>query len=298
MICLENDVLRVELYPKHGFVIGAIIERTFNANILWNPPKASFEPLSTDLGAAGTASIDRFDRDILAGGWFTMIPNAGLPGSNQSLWMHGQAARLPWTVVGQGADFCHCRVVLPLLELSVERTVRLEGASVNTQTVVHNHGTKTAILAPGEHPCFPRTLFAGGRITGLEGSRVSVPNLAQPNAAHFTAGTEFLWPNEATIPLQPTGAHDHLVVDNRGGELEITIPLINRVMQLTYDAKMFPQMLYWTHYLPPQSPWPGDVFAWEPVAAGGRSYDEVREIDKKYLLPDEILSWSMRLTLM
>lgn len=297
MICLENDALRVELYPEHGFVIGAIIERTSNANILWNPPNASFQSLPMDLGASGTASIDRFDRDILAGGWFTMIPNAGLPGSNEGLWMHGQAARLPWTVIEHNVDSCRCQIVLPQLELTVERSVRLAGASVHTQTIVHNQGAQTAVLVPGEHPCFPRALFAGGRILGLGGARVSVPSLAQPNAASFKAGTEFSWPDEAVIPLQATGTHDHLMLENRASGLAITIPRINRTLHLTSNVHVFPQMLFWSHYLPPQSPWPGDVFAWEPVAAGGRSYDEVHEKDKKYVHTGETLSWSMTLAL-
>jgi galactose mutarotase-like enzyme len=304
VITLRNDHLSVEVYPEHGFVIGSIVEHSTGMNLLWNPPGADFGSLGDALGPPGPPSIDDFDRGILAGGWFTMIPNAGLPGM-RNMWMHGEAARVTWHVAAVGDSHCTCRIRLPYSGLFVERTVVLEDATVRTYTRVANIGREDVAFAPGEHPCFPRRGFAGGRISIRHGSSGLVASHAEPAAASFAEGQSFSWPlapasgggthDASLVPAEPTITHDHLIVDSGDGRVAIERPDGRGAVTLTFDSTTLPSMLIWSHYMPPASPWGGDVFAVEPTAIPGRSFDDLADQNSHTLAPGSSASWWMDL---
>lgn len=305
MIVLASDDLTVTVHPEHGFVIGSIVDHSTRQNLLWNPPDARFRTLGDRLGKPGEGSVNRFDRKLLVGGWFPMIPNAGLPGGRPELWMHGEAARLSWEVIGGGPAQCTAAVLLPSSNLFVERTVTVLGSRIRTQTVVSNNGHRSVLFAPGEHPCFSRSAFQGGRIVVTEGAQAWATAPAQPSAASFAEGDRFSWPDArlvtggtgdaGAVPREPDGHHDHLVVESGSGRVRLERPGGDRSITMSFDPELFPWLLVWSHYLPPHSPWRGDVFAVEPTAVPGRSFDDADSAREHTLLPESQAFWWMDL---
>ena len=274
---LTTDQLEVDLYPEHGFVIGAIRHHTDPRNILWNPDGASFDPLpAADLGPAGDASVDTFDRQLLAGGWFAMFPNAGLP-SDITQWMHGEAPRLAWKVISAADTEVTCALRTPASGFRVERTVRVDGNTVAVTTRAVNDSGDTQQVAPGEHPCFSREVFAGGVLIA-DPDRAEVTSHADELNATLAASTPFTWPNAPlleggttdlrVIPEEPDGRHDHVTLTGSG---RVTAVGSTLAASLMWDQDAFPHSLLWEHFQPLGSPWAGDVFAIEPAHAPGRT---------------------------
>jgi hypothetical protein len=280
---LENDSLRVECYPEHGFVIGSIRLADDPRNILWNPSSVSFAPLSTtDLGPAGEESIDSFDLHVLAGGWFLMFPTAGTPGNSTEYWMHGEAPRLAWNVVSSSSTELVCQLSTPVSGFQIERSVCLAGSSVIVNTTATNNSGVVQEITFGEHPCFDRAVFRGGAVV-TQPIHSETASVADPDNSTLIGGREFLWPqapsktggttNLSAIPHQADGRHDHVSIRSAapvllaGAEIEI---------ELDWDTGSMPYALLWQHFAPNGSPWGGDVFAVEPSSSAGRTLTEAK----------------------
>lgn len=282
VVLLSSDTIEVSCYPQHGFVIGAIRERADGRNVLWNTPNARFAPLNGELGPTGSASIKTFDQGILAGGWFLMFPTAGLPG-DQPVWMHGEAARVPWTVVSTTTDSVVCEVSTPVSGFDLRRSVRVNGPEVRVETVAVNRSGETREVTFGEHPCFPRTEFAGGMAMVVPDTAV-VSSTADPTNATLVSDAPFDWPvaprtNSAStdlsrIPRYADGRHDHVELTVPLGAVTLTDAERGRIVELTWDSESMPHALIWQHFRPVGSPWDGDVFAVEPGSAPGRTLTE------------------------
>ena len=281
---LETAALSVTCHPSHGFVISAIVDRASGQNILWNPPNAPLADLDGQIGPPGAESIETFDEGILAGGWFGMFPTAGLPGSRSDLWMHGEAPRLPWVVRDATATSISCSVDLPVSGFHLERVVQLDGTRVTVSTTEVNQSGGPRSITFGEHPCFRRELFAGGRIVLQSGSHGWVATPEQPEAARFAGDQPFLWPlvplttggveDASAVPMFPDARQDHLVLKPAGSRLVVESPQLGCAVVIEYDPLAFQHALLWQHFLPPGSPWPGDVFAVEPSSAPGCTFDD------------------------
>jgi galactose mutarotase-like enzyme len=283
-VSLENSFLTVTCYPFHGFVISAIVDRASGCNVLWNPPNGSLADLDGQIGLPGLASIASFDEGILVGGWFGMFPTAGLPGSRPDLWMHGEAPRLPWVVREVTETSVKCSVDLPNSGFHLERVVKLDGATVSVATTALNESVGPRSATFGEHPCFRRELFAGGRILLESGSRGTVATPEQPEAARYAGDRPFTWPvvplaaggfeDASTLPRFADARQDHLILEPSGSRMAIESPLLGCAVVIEYDPFVFRHALLWQHFLPDGSPWPGDVFAVEPSSAPGCTFDD------------------------
>lgn len=304
LLRIQSDRLRVSVAPQHGFVIASVALAGTDENLLWNPPEPSFEALSlTDLGSPGDESIDRFDREVLAGGWFPMFPTAGLPGSAPDRWMHGEAPRIPWTVVEQSASHVTAAVETPVTRIRVLRRVVVTDDTVTVTTIAHNRSGQLQHVTFGEHPCFSRAVFAGGELD-IKPSGARVGSLADPPNALLAEEHAFAWPNAfspvhgvidlSSIPSAPDGRHDHVAL---AGVSTASISGPRHSLDLAWDSENLPNALLWQHFNPAGSPWEGDVFALEPTSAEGRTFDEAVAADSvRALADDETLRFWMSLT--
>ncbi|TQL48856.1 hypothetical protein FB562_1962 [Homoserinimonas aerilata] len=278
---LVNGLLAVECHPAHGFVISTIRRNGDGTNLLWMPEGASLGPLSGEIGPSGIASIATFDGGILAGGWFTMFPTAGLPGDDQTRWMHGEAARLPWEV--QTATSTSLACVVLTRHFIVRREVALTSNEVRVTTTATNTSGETQAVTFGEHPCFSRSLYSGGQ---LELRAISATSTSTADIANSTLRPEnaFEWPNAprtdggvldlAAIPVDADGRHDHVGLTIPDGAAAIRDNNGNGI-ELSWGASKLPHALLWQHFRPEGSPWAnGDVFAVEPSSAPGRTFSE------------------------
>jgi len=281
---LTNERLTVECFPEHGFVIGAIRPHSTQRNILWNPRGASFEALPVgDLGEPGAASIESFDRGILAGGWFVMFPTAGLPGESGNHWMHGEAPRLLWEVISATDVAVVCRLTTPVSGFELVRSVMLTDATVEVTTTATNLSGEIRHVTFGEHPCFSREQFAGGTIRANP-LRARTTSTADPSNSNLVESTPFHWPSApalggndfdlSEVPLRADGRHDHVGLE---GIDECELRGEATSVFLKWDRLAMPNALIWQHFTPVGSPWGGDVFAVEPSSAPGRSLTDAQD---------------------
>lgn len=301
-----SDRLRVTVAPKHGFTITAIELLDGGENVLWQPADASFHDLpATELGPAGEASIDSFDRSVLAGGWFPMFPTAGLPGTSADRWMHGEAPRIAWSVVDESDSHLTAVVDTPATDIRVHRTLRVADDMVTVTTRAENRSGRDQHITFGEHPCFSRAVFAGGSLLA-DPARAVVTSAADPLNARLLPGQEFRWPgapdarggslDQSSLPRVPDGRHDHVSLT---GISRMQLRGDRHVVDLEWDAIGLPNALVWQHFRPTGSPWNGDVFAIEPMSAPGRTFDDAVAAESVTNLADgqTLETWmSMRIT--
>ncbi|MCC5948212.1 MAG: hypothetical protein JJT89_07120 [Nitriliruptoraceae bacterium] len=279
---LRTDRIEVTCSPEHGFVIGSLTTPQLG-NVFWNPPGASFAPLGDDLGPTGEASIGSFDRGVLAGGWFPMFPSAGPPGRGHDGWMHGEAPRLPWSVTSSSDTHVRARLTTPVSGFLLERELRVSGPVLRVETEAHNVSGAVRSITFGEHPCFLREVFAGGRLV-MHPAAARVTSLADPPHASLAGEQDFPWPvatgidgdahDVSALPVDADGRHDHVEVALPDGVVDILDASATAGVRLAWDAAAMPYALLWEHFLPGSSPWPGDVFAIEPASAAGRTRTE------------------------
>ena len=268
------------------------------------------DPCPSDLGPPGAASIDTFDGRLLVGGWFVMFPTAGLPAADaQAQWMHGEAARLPWTVTHLDAQTVTAELHTPSSGFQLTRTLRLDDEGLFVQTTAVNRSGAVREITYGEHPCLSRPAFAGGRLDIAVRAATVLPP-AQPAAASVAPGPVARWPRATawhtsaepdcaidlgTVPVRPDGAHDHISVDLADGTVAISAPGLGRVLRITVDPSELGHVLLWRHHQPRGRPWVADVFAPEPSSSPGRGWpDAVAAGAVRVVAPDEAVTFTVR----
>jgi galactose mutarotase-like enzyme len=300
-LVLEDEFLRAVCYPEHGFTIGSVLDKHHEVELLWNPSGSDFAPLTTNLGPAGPASNEFFDRHVLAGGWFAMFPNSGPVSADTSRWMHGEIARIPWTVVSATDSQLVCSVKTPSSGFIVTRTVSLNRGKITTRTTAFNVSEQSIAVTFGEHPCFRRGVFAGGRIDAPVASPGISGSQGDPEHSQLAPGQTFLWPSAhsksgaeldlAEIPDEPDGRHNHAVLSGYDGCIAVSSPSGPRV-RVSWDAASMEHVLLWQHYRPKSSPWNGDVLAIEPTSTPARTWEEsVAQETTKTVVPGESVTF-------
>jgi galactose mutarotase-like enzyme len=304
-VTIGSESLALECYPQHGFAITSIVAREHGTEILWRSPLTSPRELGSELGESGDISGLLFDKDVLLGGWFSMFPTAGHPASFNDRWMHGEAPRVSWAVESHSDSQVECTVTLPSSGLTVRRRVSVRGNTVSVTMSAHNPTAQDRTITFGEHPCFPRELFAGGRVELPGPSHAGVGPAIQPAASVFRHPDAFEWPSTTSpdgspldagaIPAQPDGRHDHVSVCPPRGEAVLHGPGLS--VALAWDVDAMPGVLLWEHFLPEGSMWPADVFGVEPVSSSGRTMDDAAAAsDIRTILAGGDVSYWMTLT--
>lgn len=285
---LANRSVAVDVLPEHGMTISRIARTSGGPNILWErPAHNAVAPRSRDLGPAGEPSIATL-HDLLIGGWFEMSPQAGLPGvlDGRETMLHGEASRLPWQVAGTGETWIEATLSTVAEPLELSRRIELDGPAVRVSSTIDNRGEHPVSITHGEHPCFARGVFAGGRLS-LQAETATVLPPLDPPSARLVAG-EFRWPfaphrdggvaDLSAIPSAADRSHDHVSIRLADPRVELRTPTGLRVT-LEVDLTCHPHLLRWTNYAAPGKPGLGewDVFALEPMSAPGTAIgDAVR----------------------
>lgn len=283
---LSTSSVEVTCYPAHGFVISSIVDLTRGLELLWAVPGADLGPLSRDLGPAGPASADTFDRGVLAGGWFTMFPTAGPVTKDPSRYMHGELARIAWTIQRSTTNQIRCSVVTPITGFEVTRTVTVQGSQIRVETSAVNCLDIDQEVTFGEHPCFARAVFADGSIAIREGAQGWAGSAGDPSATRLAQNRPFYWPTAegaagghvdvAAIPEEADGRSDHFFVAPEAASLILASPGDGPSVAVSWGGRAQEQVLIWQHYRPAGSPWgeSGDVLGIEPMSSPKRTWDE------------------------
>ena len=298
-VTLTNDALEVTCAPAQGFSISSLVDRASGAEALWRRPGFTPAPCSRQLGPAGEASGQGF-LDVFSGGWFEMFPEVGytLEGDPTSL-VHGEVVRLPWELLDRGPAHVEARVATVRRPLALTRRMTLDGPTLRVRERIENVGAAAAPYTWGQHPCFARATFAGGRLE-VAVSAAEVPDpwfdpdhatlahgpFAWPHAparaadddrADATAGAGLASVDLSAIPATADRRHDHACLTVAAGEFRLTAPSAGpagRALRVAFDREQFPHVLLWECFGAGEGPpfWGGcDTFGVEFSTMPGRS---------------------------
>jgi galactose mutarotase-like enzyme len=227
---------------------------------------------SRELGPPGPPSADTF-HDAFAGGWFAMFPTLGFVAEldGRPAHFHGELARLPWETVTRDERSLEARVETVNVPFAVVRRVVLDGGELRVETEIVNTSRTPASFLFGEHPCFARETFAGGRLelTARDGC---VPSPAyMPERALLRPGAQIVWPHApgrdgdvdlSCVPARPDGRADHACLELAGPRMRLTAPRFGRALELEHDLDATPYVQLAMNYGEGS-----DMLAIEPLSA-------------------------------
>lgn len=261
---LRAGGVRVSVAPEHGCVIHRI--DTGRGNLLWHDGREPQRLRGSRL--TGDASAAEFDDDVLIGGWFPMFPNAGLPTADTQ--QHGWAPRVAWTVRERAEARLVAEVSGPFLEggtADVTRDIEVCGGGLTVRSTVTNAGRTAGSFTWGEHPCFSRDSFAGGRA--------------------FLSAEDV-----AVLPEHMTSDAGHLARSVSGGVGGLASA--RGSVTLTDLSGTLGHWLAWWNYAAADLP-RADTFAWEPSTAPGMGLaDAIRAGAVETLEPGESFTAEIR----
>jgi galactose mutarotase-like enzyme len=286
---LASDAVRVRCDPAHGMVITEFRDDSTGANALWT--RSGFTPatITRRIGLAGAPSIESF-MDLFVGGWFEMFPSAGLPGDATGALsvMHGEVARIPWDEVERSDSRLVCETTTLRTPFGVRRTLEVVDSTLRARTDVVNLGGEPVPFLWGQHPCFLRETFRGGRIhMDVASGDVPDPPFDEPNS-RLECGP-FVWPlapartggaaDLSQIPDTADGRHDHILLRPAATSARITAPRLGREVLFEFGDAPHDTVLLWQDFRAPGESLHGaiDTFTLEPSNNPGRFASDARE---------------------
>lgn len=263
---------RVTVAPAHGMLIRQARDAVSGAPALWEREPPAPRAPSRELGPAGPPSAETF-HDLFVGGWFAMFPTLGFVAEldGRPAHFHGELARLPWETVARGERSLEARVETVSAPFAVVRRVVLGGGELRVETEIVNTSRAPASFLFGEHPCFARETFAGGRLE-LAARDGCVPSPAYlPERALLRPGARIDWPHApgrrggvdlSCVPARPDGRADHACLELAGPRMRLTAPGFGRALELEHDLDATPYAQLAMNY---GEGW--DMLAIEPLSA-------------------------------
>ena len=227
--------------------------------------------------ASGALAPGAF-RDVLAGGWFLMLPNGPEPCEHRGTLygQHGEATFASWTVdvISDRADCVIVRFTTRLRRtpVAVERVVTLRGhsATLVMDEAIRNESSQSIEVLWGHHPTFGAPFIEPGcRIDLPGGDAGTAPTL--PADAGLMPGQHGAWPHlrgtdgsVIDLSVVPAGPiHDFIRLDRLAdGWFAVRNPKRRVGIAVRWDQQLFPMLGCWRLLNGgPDYPWYGRYFA-------------------------------------
>jgi hypothetical protein len=270
---LTNGALELIVAPDGGAVTSLTLEGDGpRTNLLWDPARLARERgREADFGPSK--------------GHFLCVDGFGPPSAAEraaGLMDHGEANKLPWTVLRSSSTSVTFQVSLPLAGESLVRTLTLlPGEPV---VVVESELTSELpfdrVLLWAEHATIGAPFLALGR-TAVDQSarRCRTKSYDEPGPARFPQGKEFEWPSldgvgDLRVAPAKSGRMDHigcLMDESRDDEFLTAIQLDeNLLIGYLFRRRDYPWVQHWMYY-------PEDgAYAWG-LEFGMQPYDATKE---------------------
>jgi hypothetical protein len=250
-VVLESDELRVVVLPDKGAEIHKLVHKESDVDVLFHGPWGLQPPGAPPLDGSGD---DAFMWNY-AGGWQELFPsvNEACTYRGRPIPFHGEVATLPWEyeVVSDGGVrfMTRCRVT----PFELERTLRVEEATLKIDSVATNVGDEPAHFVWGQHCVIGAPLLEdGSRLELPARTIVTRPELWEPETAALVPGQRETWPNALLraggttdlreIPGPERRSHDDIYI----GDLEETwLAVTNPRLGLTFRLEWEPAELAW-----------------------------------------------------
>ena len=150
LVTLENDSLRVTVWPRMGGKIVSIVVRTRAGRRGMGERELLHAPIHAYNTATDTSSFALSD----AGGWDECLPSvAACTVGETAIPDHGEVWRKPWTtVIKNDAIFAHVNTAT--IPLRFSRWLSLDGPAMHLRYAVTNTGSHGADFLWSAHPLF------------------------------------------------------------------------------------------------------------------------------------------------
>jgi len=202
VLAIENERVRVVVWPGHGADILEFRDKRTDLDALWKNPRV-WPPRPLPLGQPHSGRSELYD--VFHGGWFVSAPNGFHPGEWPSpggapLGCHGELHSVPWDVSIVRCDASEIvvracgRGVRTPLRLDRIWTLRACSPVLEWDDTLHNEASVRLPFAWQHHPAFGGPLIDGAKV--LTNARtVSVPTSSRPELSQLEAGYRGAWPH-------------------------------------------------------------------------------------------------------
>lgn len=195
-VVVENEHLRAMVLAGKGADVASLVHKPSDTELLWRSPWWVRDPTTHTSTTGDGTWLDHYE-----GGWQTILPNFGGPGTTGGApqGQHGEANLMPWdvAVLEDGPDrvVAVLDVALVRSPLRVRKELRLVAGdpALRVTDSITNLGADDLDMSFGQHLVFGAPLLDDGTTIHLAGGRVLVAADQQPRA-RLAAGTEGTWP--------------------------------------------------------------------------------------------------------
>ena len=256
---LENDELAIVVMREGGH-IAEIRHKATGINPLWAPPWPTMEPSAyraEQHPEYGSDAESKLLAGILGHNWCVDLfgpPSAAEAAAGYTV--HGEASIAEYDET--------LSATLPLSQLQVQRTIRLEGTRVSFRERVENFLPFDRAIAWQEHVTLGPPFVEHG-MTRIEARVMRSADLA---------GKEFAW-NDRVYPIAESSSayHTHLLEE---GAVTIENPRMGIRLRYTWNLQDFPWLGIWEENRDRQfAPWNGETVTWG-IEFGSSPYPEQR----------------------
>ena len=255
---LATDAARVQLIPELGCDIVGFVDARTGVDVLWRVPWG-MPPRSTGPFSAATETEwgERFP-----GGWNVLCPNGGEAtpapgGTTDHTWgFHGEAALLPWTVLGHGVEgevaWAELEVRLIRAPLQLHRRLELAGSSLAVTETLTNLSPVPIELMWSPHPSFGAPLIAAG--TRIETGATRTETDDTLTDGDLVAGERSAWPSapgkdgsDVDLSVVPDLRTHRLVYlsEFSTGWARLVNDDLDLAARLEWDASVYPSAWLW-----------------------------------------------------
>lgn len=262
---LATDAARVQLVPELGCDIVSFVDTRTGVDVLWRVPWGMPPRSSGPFSAADeTEWGERFP-----GGWNVLCPNGGAatPAPGGTTWgFHGEAALLPWTVLGSGVAgpvaWVELTVRLIRAPLRLDRRIELTGSGLAVTERLTNLSPVEIEVMWSQHPSFGAPLVAPG--TRIETGATRTETDDTLTDGDLVPGRQGEWPaapgrdGEVDLTTVPDTATRRLVYLSGfdAGWARLVNDELGLAARLEWDAEVYPSAWLWQElHHTPGHPW-------------------------------------------
>lgn len=261
LLCIENECIRLVLWPEHGADILEFRHKATDLDILWKNPQV-WPPRKDSLAQPHQGRSEFYD--VFHGGWFTSLPNGFFPGDyyGAAVGCHGELQSVPWQVesISQEDDSVCVTVIgrsvrTPWI-LRREYTLESGSSQIQWTETLHNRSAQKMPAAWLHHPGFGGPLIEGARIV-TNACTVVVPPAERKELSQLEPSYVGSWPHvplsiggetrDCSLVPTPDSGIEHVIhlKDFSQGCAAIWNDQRHLGFSLRWDKKIFPYAWSW-----------------------------------------------------
>ena len=198
LLAIENECIRVVIWPEHGADILEFRHKGTDIDVLWKNPNV-YPPRQYALDQPHGERASSYD--IFHGGWFLSLPNGFFPCDyyGAPLGCHGEIQSVPWVwrVIEESANCVRLRLkgknIRTPFELTREMVLEKGSFRIAWQDTLYNRCADRLPVAILQHPTFGGPFIEGAELI-VKANTIAVPPADRPELSQLEPGYRGDWP--------------------------------------------------------------------------------------------------------